>query len=229
MTLQIYSVQRWTRYHALAIFTTILVAIVLKSMVPLAVVGFFSFAVLIYQHQVVESEQGLCSFWEIPANWVTLIRVILVCLVAVNYQNLAPVLLGFLGLFILILDKLDGYLAQKTKTTSMVGAQFDQEVDAFFITVYTFILYLDEYVSVWVLTLGLLRYVNILLLVLLKQQHKKEPRFLGARLVATMVMIALLVPFFIPAVWYVPYVAFSVIALIISFGYTFTAQILQSD
>ena len=79
------------------------------------------------------------------------------------------------------------------------------------------------------LALGLLRYLNIIALVLLRQQHKKEPRFLAARLVATMVMIALLVPFVTPMWLYTPYVALSVICLCFSFAYTFSAHIMQPE
>lgn len=223
------SVQRWTRYHALAIFTTFLVAIALNTAVPLAIVGFLSFVYLIWQHQVVESDRGLLYFWQIPANWVTLIRVIVICVVGIYYDRLSPINIGIFGIIILISDKLDGYLAQRYKTTSVVGAQFDQETDAFFISVYSLILYLDNYLGLWVVLLGLLRYLNILALVILKQQHKKEPRLLVARLIATMVMTALLIPFFTPKWLYTPYVAFSVLCLVLSFAYTFSYQVLQPE
>lgn len=223
------SVQRWTRYHALAIFTTFLVAIALYTPVPLAIVGFLSFVYLIWQHQVVESERGLLYFWQIPANWVTLLRVIVICVVGVNYERLSPIAIGIFGIIILLSDKLDGYLAQRYKTTSVVGAQFDQETDAFFISIYSLILYLDNYLGLWVVLLGLLRYLNILALVILKQQHKKEPRLLVARLIATMVMTALLIPFFTPKWLYTPYAAFSVLCLVLSFAYTFSYQVLQPE
>jgi len=229
MIFQTLSIQRWTRYHAFVIFTTFLAAIALKTVLPLAVAGLLSFVYLIWQHQAIECERGLLYFWQIPANWVTFIRVIVICVVGVNYQHLSPFLIGVFGLVILLSDKLDGYLAQKYKTTSVVGAQFDQETDAFFISVYSLILYLDDYLGIWVLMLGLLRYINILALVLLKQQHKKEPRLLVARLVATMVMIALLIPFFTPKWLYTPYVAFSVFCLVLSFAYTFSYQVLQPE
>ena len=162
-----------------------------------------------------------------PPNLITFIRIIAILGVAATFQWLTPFVTGLIGLIILIADKLDGYLAQKYNMRSFFGAQFDQETDAFYISIFAFILYLNGYVGIWVLALGLLRYMNIITLVLFNQQHKPEPRFLGARLVATMVMIALLVPFVLPAWLYTPYVALSVVCLLFSFAYTFSYQVLQ--
>ena len=79
----------------------------------------------------------------------------------------------------------------------------------------------------WVVALGILRYANIIGLVLLKSQHKKEPRVLVARLVATLVMSALLLPYVTPSWFYTPYLAVAVICLIFSFAYTFSYTVLQ--
>ena len=226
---QIQSVQRWTRYHAFVVFTTFVLSIFLNSAIPLAMVGLFSFIVLIVQHQTVISEQGMHSFWRMLPNVITFVRMVVVVLIALFFHQLSPFLLGLLGFIILVFDKVDGYVAQKQRMRSLLGAQFDQETDAFFIGIYALILYLNGYAGIWITILGLLRYLNIIALVLLKQQHKKEPRFLAARLVATMVMIALLVPFVTPAWLYTPYAVLSVICLVCSFTYTFSAHIAQSE
>ena len=220
---------RWTRNHSFVVFAAFVVAIGLKTAVPLAIVGLLSFIYFIATHQNIESESGLFSFWQMPPNWVTLLRVVLITAVGLIFQFLTPFILGLLGLHILVSDKLDGYLAEKNEMQYFFGSQFDQETDAFFISIYALILYLDNYAGIWVLALGLLRYLNIIALVLLRQQHKKEPRFLAARLVATMVMIALLVPFVTPMWLYTPYVALSVICLCFSFAYTFSAHIMQPE
>lgn len=229
MNAQIWSVQRWTRNHSFVVFTAFVVAIVLKTAVPLAVIGFLSFAYFIATHPNIESEGRVFSFWQMPPNWVTLLRVILITVVGLTFQFLTPLALGLLGLIILVSDKLDGYLAESQQMNSFFGAQFDQETDAFFISIYALLLYLDNYAGSWVLALGLLRYLNIIALVLLRQQHKKEPRFLAARLVATMVMIALLIPFVTPMWLYTPYVALSVVFLCLSFAYTFSAHVMQPE
>ena len=226
---QMQSIHRWTRYHSFVIFTTFIISIVAGTAVPLTLAGLLSFAYFIAQHQTVERPQGNLSFWAMPPNWITLLRLLGTVIVGLIHPLLSPILLGGYGLLILIYDKVDGYLAQKHDMSSPFGAQLDQEADAFYISIFSLILYLQGYVAIWVLALGLLRYLNIIALVLLKQQHKKEPRFLLSRLVATMVMIALLIPFVLPAWLYTPFVALSVICLVLSFANTFTAHIRQPD
>ncbi len=227
MSAQRYSVNRWIKYHSFAVFSTFILAIVLESTIPLIVSGTLSFGYLILQHQQVELPERTLSFWQMAPNWVTFIRVIAILVIGLVYPMLTPFFIGLIGLIILISDKVDGYLAETKGMKSFFGAQFDQETDAFYITMYAFILYLDGYMGIWILALGLLRYLNIIVLVLFNQQHKPEPRFLGARLVATMVMIALLIPFVTPSWLFTPFAAISVLFLIGSFSYTFTYQVLQ--
>ncbi|MFT5195661.1 MAG: phosphatidylglycerophosphate synthase [Candidatus Promineifilaceae bacterium] len=227
MTSQMASIYRWTRLHAFIIFTLFIVAIVQKSAVLVSIGGLLSFAFYIFQHPTSETAQGAQSFWRIPANYITLVRVTIVSVIGLSHQLHHPITVGLIGVAILITDYFDGYLSKKHNTASLFGAQFDQEGDAFYIGIYSLLLYINGYAGVWVLTLGLLRYFNVIALYLLNQQHKKEARFKGARIVAVIVMIALLVPYILPPFLYIPYLIISVISLIFSFGYTFIAQIMQ--
>ena len=227
MSAQRLSVNRWVKYHSFVVFSTFAFAIILNSTIPIIISGLLSFGFLILNHPQIELPHKTNSFWKMPPNWITLIRVIATLTIGVIFPYLSPFIVGLIGLIILVSDKLDGYLAEKLKLKSYFGAQFDQETDAFFITIYAFILYLGGFMGIWILALGLLRYLNIIALVVFKQQHKPEPRFLGARLVATMVMIALLIPFVTPIWLYLPFAAVSVIFLIGSFTYTFSYQVLQ--
>lgn len=229
MKSQLKTVYRWTRYHAILITLLFVVAIIQQSAVFISLLGLFSFLFLIWQHPTVDSVSGPLPVLRIPANWVTLLRVILIAAVGLTFEYIPPLLLFIFGLLILATDWLDGRLAKIYRTESLFGAQFDQESDAFFISIYALIIYLNGYVGVWVVTLGLLRYLNILALYALNQQHKKEPRFMAARVIAVIVMIALLIPFTTPSTVYVPYLIVAVVSLVFSFGYTFSAQILQPE
>jgi phosphatidylglycerophosphate synthase len=72
---------------------------------------------------------------------------------------------GFL--LALLLDVLDGYVARRGGHASAFGASFDMEVDAVFVLVVGYLLWLRAGLGFWVLGVGLLRYVYVLTLVLL--------------------------------------------------------------
>jgi phosphatidylglycerophosphate synthase len=59
----------------------------------------------------------------------------------------------------LVLDAIDGWVARRTRTASMVGARFDMEVDAFLILVLS--AYVARSTGAWVLTIGTARYAFV--------------------------------------------------------------------
>lgn len=63
---------------------------------------------------------------------------------------------------LLAADGVDGYLARKTRLASNFGARFDMEVDAFLAFVITMILWQSDKLGVWVLGLGVMRYLFVL-------------------------------------------------------------------
>jgi phosphatidylglycerophosphate synthase len=95
------------------------------------------------------------------AGWVTLARASLVvgvaALVAESFQRQTPVtmLVALTGLA-LVLDAVDGKIARRTRTTAVLGAQFDGEVDAFLILVLS--IYVASSAGAWVLAIGAARY-----------------------------------------------------------------------
>ena len=99
-----------------------------------------------------------------PANRVTLGRATLVggvtALVADSFETTPPVTL-FVGLtaIALILDGVDGKVARRTGTSSVLGARFDMEVDAFLILVLS--VYVSMSMGPWVLLIGAMRYLFV--------------------------------------------------------------------
>ncbi len=100
-----------------------------------------------------------------PADWVTLARATLAvgvaALVADSFGHPAPVtLLVSLSAVALALDAVDGWVARRTRTTGILGARFDGEVDAFLILVLS--VYVARPVGAWVLAIGAARYVFLI-------------------------------------------------------------------
>jgi phosphatidylglycerophosphate synthase len=96
-----------------------------------------------------------------PADRVTLARASLAigvgALVADSFAHRVPVapLVGISALA-LALDYVDGWIARRTRTTAMLGAQFDGEVDAFLILILS--VYVARSAGAWVLAIGAARY-----------------------------------------------------------------------
>ncbi len=99
-----------------------------------------------------------------PANRVTLVRALLVCFVAglvVDAFSRAVALPALLATttVALLLDAVDGRVARRTGSISVVGARFDMEVDAFLILVLS--IHVAGSAGAWVLAIGLARYAFV--------------------------------------------------------------------
>lgn len=100
-----------------------------------------------------------------PANRVTLARAVLVALAAslAAAPSVASVawILVFATVVITMLDGLDGWYARRTGMSSAFGARFDMETDAFFMLVLSTLVWQHGKAGVWVLGIGLMRYVFV--------------------------------------------------------------------
>lgn len=124
-----------------------------------------------------------------PADRVTLTRATLVggvaALVADSIIGPGPVTtLVALAVVALVLDAVDGWVARRTQTTSMLGARFDMEVDAFLIFVLS--VYVASSTGGWVLAIGAARYVFVAAGWLLPwMRGSSPPRYWGKVVAAT--------------------------------------------
>lgn len=97
-----------------------------------------------------------------PADWVTLGRATLAAGVAALTADAfarhisVPSLVG-LATAALVLDAVDGWVARRTATASLLGARLDMEVDAFLILVLS--VFVARTAGWWVLAIGAARYV----------------------------------------------------------------------
>ena len=95
-----------------------------------------------------------------PADWVTLVRATLACgvaaLTADAFGPTPATTLAGLAIVAIVLDGVDGWVARRTGTASMLGARFDMEVDAFLILVLS--AFVARSSGAWVLAIGVARY-----------------------------------------------------------------------
>ncbi len=96
------------------------------------------------------------------ANRITGLRVGLAAGIGLfDPERLVPTA-GIVVFIIFGLDGLDGWWARRTKTSTAFGAAFDQEADAFLVTIASATLVLAEAAPDWVLICGALRYGYVL-------------------------------------------------------------------
>lgn len=97
-----------------------------------------------------------------PGDLVTFVRVVLTCgmaaLVAESFvrESVRPTVVA-LAVAALLLDLVDGPVARWTGSSSVFGARFDGEADAFLLLVLS--AYVARSFGAWVLLIGVLRYV----------------------------------------------------------------------
>jgi phosphatidylglycerophosphate synthase len=100
-----------------------------------------------------------------PANWVTMVRLVLVALVAgLIGEPTRPAVASAAALLSTLatgLDGLDGWLARRTHLSSRFGARFDMEIDAMLILFLAVLIWTHGKAGAWVLVSGLLRYVFV--------------------------------------------------------------------
>lgn len=103
-----------------------------------------------------------------PANTLTLYRAAGTALLAgwIPAASMLPQsvfwVLSLTAVFLLALDGLDGFLARRTGLSSDLGARFDMETDALLTLVISVLLWQSGEVGLWILSLGLMRYVFVL-------------------------------------------------------------------
>ena len=119
------------------------------------------FALMIVSVTVVAGEQHPYARFG-PANYVTMIRAMLVALVAalIGHPATPEMLWCVIGLTALMaaLDGLDGWLARRSRMASEFGARFDMETDAGLILALSILVWQHEKTGAWVLLCGLMRY-----------------------------------------------------------------------
>ena len=209
----------WNLYHSVLLILATTGLVCWGVQWPLIILPLLSFTVLIAgQRKALARYRPYGGY----ANWVTLFRFLLVTLLAALFPILSDWLILVVAILSLILDGIDGYLARKHNQITALGAYFDMETDAYFTIIICAVLFLTKDVPVWILLIGCLRYIYVLLLYLLKWQHRSESSTYWAKLNAVILFVSLLMPFAFPTIIYQPMLILTSISTVISFGISFS-------
>ncbi len=222
----LFSIIRQELNHSMLIVMGVLLMLVTNNFIWLPSLATVTFIVLLYINR-----QVLLSFSPIGgyANWVTIFRLTVLLLLGFFYATFDELWLGMVGLGVLCLDGLDGYLARKFNQTSDFGGRLDGETDAYFVLQFACLLfYLDVY-EWWILWPGLLRYFYVFTSQLIWKSLLQEPASYFRKTIAVVIMSALLLPFVLGATYSLPVIIVAVIAVTISFAVSFAFQIRNND
>jgi phosphatidylglycerophosphate synthase len=133
------------------------------------------------------------------ANGVTLLRAAMVAFLAALALLPAPLpadirsLAIALGIAGLLLDGVDGWLARRAGTASRFGGRFDMETDALSVLVFTLLLLRSGQAGLWVLAIGLARYIFVGVGWLWPPLARELPPSLPRKTICVVVVTALLV------------------------------------
>ena len=100
-----------------------------------------------------------------PANHVTMIRAMLVALIAslIGEPEIGGVAAAAAALatVVTVLDGVDGWLARRSRMVSTFGARFDMETDAVLVMVMSILVWQHGKAGAWVLLGGMMRYAFV--------------------------------------------------------------------
>jgi len=209
-------IEKWMTFHAiLLVFTTIFFLLTFQ----IEAIGLiFTLSILsLYFLKFLNNRKT--DFLFEAANLVTSLRWLL--LVSLTYFSLSDNHIAIIAFLVLILDGFDGFLARKYKTQSGFGEYLDMETDAFYVLALSCLLYQNGTFGLWIISLGLLRYLYFIALQFFKPPHKKEARVFRARLIAVILMGSLIAGFALPLSISKPAILFSALLVFYSFGSSF--------
>jgi phosphatidylglycerophosphate synthase len=131
----------------------------LTAWYPIKASGLFS-AIMLIALARLQQHHPYASFG--AANLLTTARaavgVLLTSLIGESLSAILATTAAAVGLVVLMLDGLDGWLARRTKMVSAFGARFDVEVDALLILTLAILAWQEGKAGQWVMLSGLLRY-----------------------------------------------------------------------
>jgi phosphatidylglycerophosphate synthase len=149
----------------------------------------------------------------------------LVIVAGIFYKSLPDIIMLLIGITIFSLDGLDGYLARKFKQVSKFGAYFDMETDAFYVCIFSAILFEKGFVGYWILVPGFMRFFYGTIILLIGRKSKDKIRTKFGPLVAGIFFVSILSPFVLSSVFYLPVLIISSALLLLSFGYSFVQNL----
>lgn len=212
----------WNVSHAVIMLFASASSLLFNNVSILILPAFISFIVLGVQHRhFLKSLQPSGGI----ANHITFFRLVLISTTAIWHTSIVYPLLFVLFSINIVLDVIDGKLARSYNQQSFLGLYFDMETDAFFIAVVCHLLYFTDLVGGWIIVIGVLRYINVFIYILLNIQHYPEPKRKYASYIAGVLFLAVLLPFISQHKLTTFFLIGASIAVCISFAISFKYQL----
>ncbi len=212
----------WDIIHAILVSIGFFLCLFFEYIFPIVIFSGASFLYFILKNKVIFIRIKPFGGY---ANWVTIFRLSVLLAIGIFYSSYNNITIASVAVFALLLDGLDGFLARKFKTASNFGATLDGESDAFFVLLFSLVIYSLDYVGGWILYVGMLRYIYVLICYLVWQDVLDESVSYLRKTIAVVVMGAILTPFALPDPYYVPLLIVATIAITLSFAKSFIFQI----
>ncbi len=207
-------IYQWNKIHSVLFCFLFILYTVVPVRYPLIIAGGISFLLYGITHfQLLKAYKPFAGY----ANRVTLFRLILVMFSGIFYKNLPDFILFTIGIGFFCLDGLDGFIARKLNQISEFGIYFDIETDAFYVCVFSVILFEKGFVGYWILIPGFMRYFYGIVTLLFGPKVKEEQRTKYGPLVAGIFFVSILSPFILTSTFYTPVLIFSSALLMLSF------------
>lgn len=212
------NIGKWIIVHTfLMLFCSIYALYITSIPLPLFFVS-LSFIALLYLNRFAFKQFQPYGGY---ANWVSLIRLLLLFLLLINNQVLSKHTLALGFLTCILMDGLDGWLARRYQQVSEWGGLFDKEIDSFLVWGISLILYIYWNFPIWIMGIGCLHYFYEIILFLLNWQDIKTPKNPVGRYVAAFLFFSLLAPFILPMDFSGPILGIASILTLISFTISF--------
>lgn len=215
--------ERWTLSHAFLMLTGAIIGIMLVDTWPLVLLGALSFGLLIFLHWNSWKEHG---WYGGAPNAITAFRVITYLIVLLMQPDLGMWPTAVIISLVQFTDLLDGYIARKWNLSSLLGAYFDKESDAFYNLSFCMLLFLDG-APIWVFIIGMIRYVYVPVLYFFKPKDQKEKRFPLGVVIAVIIMWGLPIAYVLPAIYQIYLLGVLTALLVFSFGRSFYFMVIS--
>ncbi|MEL6988306.1 MAG: CDP-alcohol phosphatidyltransferase family protein [Bacteroidota bacterium] len=133
-------------------------------------------------------------------NTITALRLLLCVALIFLFKEDIYMLLG-IAIPIAVLDGLDGYFARKLNQQTIMGAQLDKEVDAYYILILAILVLENSIAGFWVLGFGLIRYIYVIVGYRFRKKSVPEMKFGLGRIIAVATMIILMAAQILPTLY----------------------------
>ncbi len=209
---------RWNTVHAFLFCCLFVLYAIFPVRYPVIVAGALSFLYYWVIHfDILKRFKPFGGF----ANWVTLIRLLLILGSGIWYQHIPDFGLIVIGVVFFSMDGLDGWMARKFNQKSEFGAYFDLETDAIYVCVFTIILFEKGLAGFWIIVPGFMRYIYGVLIFMIGKKSDEEISVKYAPQIGALFFMAILSPYILPEKLYHPLLIISSVLLMLSFLYSF--------